>query len=502
MRKKKALYNLITSIILQVVSITCGLIVPRLFISTYGSEMNGLVNSITQFLAYIALLEAGFGPVVLSVLYKPIANKDKKRIEGILKYAESFFRKISLIFVIYIAALCFIYPIFIDNKFGTLFTISLIIIISLSNFSEYFLGLTYSLYLQADQRKYVISTIRFVTTIINTIVTCILIKNNCNVLIIKLVGTLICILRPIIQYLYVKNKLKINLKNVTEKEVLKERWDGLSQHIAGTVYSNTDVTLLSFFDKMSEVSVYSVYNLIITAIRNFISILTGSVEAGFGDMIAREEKENLNKKFNVYEFIYFSVITIIYSCTSILIVQFVKLYTEGITDANYIRYSFAFVLVSAAFIHSIKSVYNTLAFSAGKFKETHIGSWVEAGSNFIISFALVFKLGITGVALGTLVSVSIRCIEFIIYTSKNVLNRSVKKTVFRVLISIIQYSIIYCIGMFVFEINPSSYMSWIYWGFVSVLVSLLVIVPVNAFVYKKEFKYLYKEVLKKIKKVV
>ena len=81
MRKKRAFYNLITSIVLQIVSIICGLIVPKLIIATYGSNLNGLINSITQFLSYITLLEVGFGPVILSILYKPIANKDKSKIK-------------------------------------------------------------------------------------------------------------------------------------------------------------------------------------------------------------------------------------------------------------------------------------------------------------------------------------------------------------------------------------------------------------------------------------
>ena len=91
MRSKKAIKNLISSIILQLVTFICGLIVPRLILTNFGSDVNGLINSITQFLAYISLLESGFGPVVKSILYKPIANKDKKQIESILKASEKFF---------------------------------------------------------------------------------------------------------------------------------------------------------------------------------------------------------------------------------------------------------------------------------------------------------------------------------------------------------------------------------------------------------------------------
>ena len=47
MRTIKALKNAITSIILQIVTFICGLIVPRLILENFGSDVNGLINSIT-----------------------------------------------------------------------------------------------------------------------------------------------------------------------------------------------------------------------------------------------------------------------------------------------------------------------------------------------------------------------------------------------------------------------------------------------------------------------
>ena len=84
MRSKKVLTNVITSLGLQICSIICGFIIPKLIISSYGSNVNGLIVSITQFLSFITLLEAGFGPVIKSCLYKPISNKDKDTIIKIL----------------------------------------------------------------------------------------------------------------------------------------------------------------------------------------------------------------------------------------------------------------------------------------------------------------------------------------------------------------------------------------------------------------------------------
>ena len=110
MRSKKALKNIIVSLFQQFIAIICGLVLPRAIIKSYGSNVNGLISSITQFLAYIALLESGIGPVIKSVLYKPIAEKDKSQIEKILKSAQKFFNLIAYIFIAYLMVLCIVYP--------------------------------------------------------------------------------------------------------------------------------------------------------------------------------------------------------------------------------------------------------------------------------------------------------------------------------------------------------------------------------------------------------
>ena len=58
MRKKIAFWNLVSSLIFQFVNLLAGVLIPRYIIIYYGSEVNGLINSLTQFLSYISLTEA------------------------------------------------------------------------------------------------------------------------------------------------------------------------------------------------------------------------------------------------------------------------------------------------------------------------------------------------------------------------------------------------------------------------------------------------------------
>lgn len=100
-RAKKLFLNTTTSLIYQFVVVVCGFILPRFFLIYYGTEVNGLVASITQFLGFIMLAECGVGAVVQSALYKPLAEKNDLEISKIIISAERFFRKIAMILVGY-----------------------------------------------------------------------------------------------------------------------------------------------------------------------------------------------------------------------------------------------------------------------------------------------------------------------------------------------------------------------------------------------------------------
>lgn len=489
MRSKKAIYNIVSTLVLQVVIVLYGFIVPKIIINKFGSDVNGLISSITQFLAYISLLESGFGPVVKAALYKPIANKDKKTIAGILKTSEKFFKTIAYIFLAYIILLSIFYPLLVSNNFGYLYTISLIIIIAISTFAEYFFGMTYKLYLQADQRTYVISIIQILTYFFSTILIIVMAKLGMNIQVIKLVSGVIFVLRPILQNLYVKKKYQFDLENNNKYE-LKQKWDGLAQHIAAVIHGNTDVTILTFFCKLSEVSVYSVYYLVVKGVKSIIQAFSSGIDASFGDMIAKGEHDNLNRKFGMYEVAYFTVCTIVFSCTMVLIVPFVRVYTKGITDANYVRYLFGYLIVISEYIWAIRLPYSSITLAAGHFKETRVGAWVEAITNIVVSLIFVKKFGIIGVTIGTIVGMTIRTIEFVFHTNKYILKRNIFVNLKKISLIILETIIIAFLANKFSIFTKVSYFSFILNAIVILVISSAVTLAINSLFYKSEFKSL------------
>lgn len=469
--KKKTIKNVIFSLMAQTVYIICGFILPRIYIKTYGSDTYGLMMSITQFLAYITLLESGVGLVSKSALYKALANKDRKQIGSIMHYTQNFFNKLALVFIVYIISLCLIYPnLTAASSFDTLFVISLIIIISISMFFEYFIGVSYKLYLQSDQKIYIVSYIQIISYILNTIIVIIMVKSNCDIRLVKLISSLTFVLRPLMQKIYISKKLKENFNDYDKNYKLEEQINGLSQHIAGVVNSNIDTVLLTIFTPISNVSIYSIYNLVVGNIRTLINSFSYGTDAYFGTLYASKKKEKLRKYFSLYETLYIVVVTIIFGCCAILIVPFVKLYTQNINDANYIQIYFGFLIVLAGLCSMLKAPYNSLALDAGKFKETEKGGWLEVIINILISIIMVKQFGLIGVMVGTLMSTIYRGLNFLFYTNKRILERKKVSGLKKIILSIIEVVFIFLLFNNYFTKNINSVVEWLIYSMISVII--------------------------------
>ena len=121
MRKKLLAKNTVASMLSQLTALICGFILPRFFLQHFGSEVNGLVNSITQFLGAISFLELGIGAVVQSALYKPLADKDDQKISCVVVSANRFFQRLAKILLVYVIVLVVAYPVIVNQNFGYFF---------------------------------------------------------------------------------------------------------------------------------------------------------------------------------------------------------------------------------------------------------------------------------------------------------------------------------------------------------------------------------------------
>ena len=89
-RTKHFFYNTLSTALLQLLTLLAGFIVPKTMLVYYGSEINGLISSILQFIAYFNLVEAGLSGAAIYALYNPLAQNDQGSINGIVSAAKRF----------------------------------------------------------------------------------------------------------------------------------------------------------------------------------------------------------------------------------------------------------------------------------------------------------------------------------------------------------------------------------------------------------------------------
>ncbi len=495
-RKQKFYLNTATGVIKQFVVVICGFILPRFLLLYFGSEVNGLVSSITHYLSFISFMDMGVGSVVRANLYKPLADKNAAQTSIILSSAQKFFRRIAYLFLAYIAVLVIVLPETIGSAYSFWFTASLIIIIAISTFAQYYFGITNEILLYADQRAYYPLSLHIGTVILNTALSIILIKLGASIHIVKLLTASIYVLRPLGQSIYVRRNYDLDRKIKFEGEPIKQKWSGFSQHLAAVICENVDVVVLSLFSTLSNVSVYTVYYLVTNGVTQMVMTAATGVEALFGNMLAKEEEGILLKTFEAVEWIVHTGVTLVFTVAAITIVPFVTVYTQGINDVNYIVPLFGMLMIIAYASQCLRIPYFRIIKAAGHFKQTQNGAFISAALNIIVTIILVFRLGLVGVAIGTLVAMLYHTCYFVWYLKKNILGRSI----WHFVKYMITDAAVFVTSMFLFggiKLQTVTYWAWIVMALKVTAVTIGITVLVNVLLYRDKLVTMFHLLKKK-----
>lgn len=499
--KNKLIYNTITSLVLQMVTLVSGFIMPRLFLSYYGTEVNGVVHSVTQFLGIIHLAEMGIGQVIHSALYQPLATNDNALISKIIVSGQRFYKKIATILLFYVGALIFIYPLLIDRSLDWLFTTTLILSMSVNLFSQYLLGNNDRILLSADQKSYILNAVHIVLSLANIFITIFLIKTGYSIQFVKLVSSLVFLVKPILGRIYIYKKYAIDRKIKYDDEPIKEKWSGSAQSFVAFILDGTDNIVLTLFSTLQNISIYSVYFMVVSGIRMLHQSLTAGLQSYMGNLWALQNKEKIASAYSHMELGLHTMNVFLFGCTTILIVPFIKVYTAGIVDANYNQPIFAILLTLAYLAACLKTTYNIVILAAGHFRQTQICHIVAAILNIGISIAFVCWWGLVGVAIGTLVAMTYQMIWMGIYVSKHLLQRPVFHLFKRIAVDVACLCLIFVSTAWI-NMTSLNYGSWIWMAIKVAFFSLLDIFILSFAFYPKECKSLFKFVKSKRRNLI
>ena len=485
-RGKKALYNSIASAASQVITMICGFILPRLILGRFGSGYNGIVASVTQFLSVVTLLRAGVGGATRASLYKSLARNDTAQISATIRATEIFMRRVALIFLGITLVFSVTYPLLVSSEFEWGFAASLVLIISLSTFVQYFFGITYQMLFQADQRQYVTTILEIFTVILNTVLAAVLIRAGVGIHGVKLGSAVAFSITPIALYILAGKRYRLDRKAKPDFSSISQRWDAFSLQVASFIHSNTDIALLTVFTNTKEISVYTVYYLVANGLKKIMSTVVVGVESAFGNIIANHEDETLRTDLNHFENLLHILSSILFGTALVLVTPFVQVYTKGISDVNYIRELFGYLAITGELLFTLRSPYEALVNAAGHYKQTKKYAFIEAGINLGLSIVLIQFFGMVGVVIGTIVSIGYRNITFGCYSSRHIAHRSSAVMVKRFLVTGANVLLIFGLSFLLPKPEMVSYWNWIVYALEVSVLSLAVTTALNLCFYRAE----------------
>lgn len=417
---KKIKYNLIIGVLGQIVTLVLGMVVPKLVLTSYGSEVNGLISSITNIYAYIALVEAGVTAASCQALYQPIAQKNRDGINGVLSATNRYYRKTGIIYVLLIFVFSFVYPVFIDTELS-FWAVSLIIFFNgIGGAINFFVHGKYLILLKADGKNYIRTGVEIFTTVAKQLAKIVFIALGYDVVMVQFVTMLVSFVQMAYITYYIRKRYAwIDLKIKPNYESISQSKNVLVHQVNYLITSNADTVILTFFCNLKIVSVYSLYILLFNMVDKILHIIRDSLEFKVANLFYTSKKVFL-PFFRAYEVYYITLAFSLYSVVDYFVQPFLKIYTAGVTDVNYIIKFLPLFFVGAKLWTIVGYPCDAMIHIAGHFKQTQKSAIAEAAINVAISLLLVYHYGIKGVLTGTIISAVFRAFYRIIYVHKNI----------------------------------------------------------------------------------
>lgn len=483
MNKKKSIYNMLIGFFSQIIILALGFIVPRIILTHYGSDANGLTSTITQIFSYMALLEAGIGQATTNELYPYIngKNKDKDKISEVMSISRLYYRKVTTLYGVVVIILSILLPLVLKTNIPYWTVFFIVLFEGMTGVVSFWFIQNWTTLLCTDGKNYVKSNIELVNRVLCYGIKIFLAIKGINIAFIQ-VGYFVASLLKLILYKTYMDKhyswINYNCSNKNRK--LKDRNSYIITEIAWTIFSSTDMIVLSMFCSTELASVYAVYSMVFTALTNLLDAVYNGVRFNLGQSY-HSSLDKYKKMHDLFNSFFMGTMTSMVCVAYLMIIPFVKLYTKGVTDVNYVNSYLPLMFCLVQLLSWSRYIAGNLTGLAGYAKKVSYISLIEAFTNLCGSLILIRFLGIVGVLLATVIALPLKSIYCNWISDSQIMKRKPYKTLLILGCNFFCFFIVVVISRYInFEIR--NYMDFILLGIRNSLICFLVVMSVNVFV--------------------
>ncbi|MDO5026707.1 MAG: oligosaccharide flippase family protein [Tissierellia bacterium] len=408
-RTSNVINNSIARLVQRFLSIFVQFVIRTVFIYYLGKEYTGVSGLFTDILNVLSLMEIGLDSSMIYSLYKPLAEKDEKRIKQLLNFYKKAFIVIgTVVFIIGFSLIPFLDDI-VKNVPNIEEDIRLIFAFYIVTAASSYFFIYRSVLLNADQKSRIISKWRTIITVVECIVAVIFIvifKNFIVYLIIHLIASVMnnVVISIITTRMYPEYFTKNNYQLSKEEsiKILKDILYLTAYSFSGVIINSTDSIFISAFVGTVQVAIIGNFTLIVNSIRTLVSQIVEVTKPSIGNLAATTNQNSQEIVFDKMNFISFYVATIFSAALFSLLNPFIG---DIWLDPSFKVEQFIVALIVINLYIAIM-VFPIEAFRTanGLFKQGWVRPIIMAVLNIILDFIMGKRFGIAGIFLATTIS--------------------------------------------------------------------------------------------------
>ena len=356
--------------------------------------INGLFHDILNILS---LSELGVGTAITYALYGPIAKKDIRRQQILMRMFRTFYRATAgFVLVVGLALLPFLNVLMKDRP--DVDHLTLIYLLYLFKSVASYLLIYKKTLVDAHQLNYI--TVLYhngflVLQDVCQIVILLLTGNFILFLVIGVVCTIagnICMSKKVDQlFPYLKEECKEKLPDTERKDILKNVKAMFMHKLGNVVVNNTDNLLISSFVGVVSAGIYSNYYLLIGSVRQVLDQALQGVAASVGNLGVTEDKEKISDVFEQLFFVGYWMYGLAGICLFELLNPFVEL---AFGEKYLFQRKIVLILCINFFINGMRKSVLIFKESMGLFwydrYKANLGEAVNLGISIVLVKILVF----------------------------------------------------------------------------------------------------------------
>lgn len=410
-RTDKSVRNIKVGLFFYIISLILTFVSRRIFLDQLGADFIGLVGTLSSILNLLNLAELGIGSSVSFFLYSPLQQKNRERINEIISVLGFLYQKIGIILLLIGSLVSLFFPIIFQHTempMGIVYFSFFAFL--LSSVIGYFINFRQVL-LTADQKNYVVTGYLQTANIIKTLLQIVLAYYFKNLFVwVSIEFFFACSSYVILNFKIKKtypwlehtrrNKGRLLLQRYPD--ILKKTKQIFIQKIKDFILNKSDEILVFAFLSLKMVAYYGNYMIIINKLIYLVNIMSDGMGAGVGNLVAENNSKNTLKVFWELTAIRFIIVGIIIFGLLLFMQPFISLW---LGKEYLLSEIILYLLLTNIFILLSRGVVQMYIHAYGLYSDVW-ASWTELITNLLITLIGGHYLGITGILLGKIISVT------------------------------------------------------------------------------------------------